>query len=172
MKFQQPAPPSVQEAEAALEAAKKAEETRKELAARQREEERRQRAELVKQAEGVAADVRRQVDDALDLATQNPPRPTHFSRTVARGYLRGVLAAPDSMSPAEGRVAQEDAVLATLLAAAQQAANRLNYFCSPLNDDLPVWLGADDEPIREMDRAEADAWRAFTRRIREIASEN
>jgi hypothetical protein len=172
VKFEQPAPPSVAEAEATLEAAREAEKERKKEAERQREEERRQRAELVKQAEGVAAGVRRQVDEALDLATQNPPRPTHFSRTVARGYLRGVLTAPDSMSPAEGRVAQEDRVLANLLAAAEQAAGRIAYFCNPANDDLPVWLTADDAPIVELDQLEAKVWRVFVRRIREIAAEN
>jgi hypothetical protein len=35
-----------------------------------------------------------------------------------------------------------------------------------------VWLGADDAPIMEFDRLEAEAWRAFTRRVRTIAAED
>jgi hypothetical protein len=164
---------SVERARVELQRAEEADREHKQKAERQREEERRQRDELIKAADGVAAGVREQVEAALAFAEENPPQPTHHARSVARGYRRGVLVAPGELMPtAETQVAAIDPALAQLFAAAQEAANRLNYFCNPTNDALPVWLGPDDEPIREMDRLETLAWRQFTRRIRVIAAED
>jgi hypothetical protein len=106
------APPSVQEAQAALKAAREAERERKKQLEREREEERRARTELLKQAQAVVAGVRQQCDDAVSFAEQNPPHPNHFHRTVCRSYLRGTLVAPDAMDTAEGRVVLGDDALA------------------------------------------------------------
>jgi hypothetical protein len=159
--------PAVAAAEAALEAAKRQAVAEAEQARRDAEQAEREAADAEKRAARRVAELSKQTKAALAEARRlaaQADRPPWRIRRMSREWLRGALPSPGELLDPDVPIRNADPALAILHGALQPITAVLEWIL----DDAIIVGGPSFDAA---DRLEAQVWREYVGRMRELAGE-